>query len=66
MAETDPKTVQDLTSVVRDGCVLPRPRHAGAAPARPVDPDVFSVAVRVRISRGRVSRGFARRGLWPP
>lgn len=33
MAETDPKTVQDLTSVVRAVCVGPRPWHPGAAQA---------------------------------
>ncbi|KAM9191827.1 heat shock factor-binding protein 1 isoform 1-T2 [Dugong dugon] len=32
MAETDPKTVQDLTSVVRGGCRGPRPRHHPRTP----------------------------------
>lgn len=42
MAETDPKTMQDLTSVVRNICAGLRPRHPGAAPARPADPAAFS------------------------
>lgn len=51
MAETDPKTVQDLTSVVRDGCTA----EAATCGRRPL---------RGRAGPGsgnRVSRGFAGR-----
>lgn len=48
MAETEPKTMQDLTSVVRDDCAGPRPWHPGEAAARPADPGAFSAASRKR------------------
>nr|KAF6410049.1 heat shock factor binding protein 1 [Rousettus aegyptiacus] len=63
MAETDPKTVQDLTSVVRDDCASPGPRHPQAAPARPADPGTFFAPGPV--SGSRVPRGFACGGLRP-
>ncbi|KAI2579903.1 HSBP1 isoform 3 [Pan troglodytes] len=66
MAETDPKTVQDLTSVVRDGCEGRRPRPSRAAPGQALLDRGAPTAAARGVCRGPVSGSVSGRGSRPP